>query len=581
MRSWILTPVLGVVLVATALSQDRGVQFQAPPRDRPPATGTAAIKGRVTDGASGTGLARARVRLSGPAGQRPSAITDAGGHFAFTDLPAGPYGLTVEKATYLPGRYPETGRSLRNQGRPVILHDGQLIDDVTIPLYRGGALTGRVLDQHGDPVEHASIQVLRASRMSGVRPAATGGASTNDLGEFRVARLQPGTYFLVAMPRGRGGPDVDESQPVPTYYPGVAAIDQAFPLTVERGQTLSGLDVMMIEGTTSTVSGVVVNAEDEPIRSAFVNAQTVLKDLHGGWTAGGASTKPDGSFQLRLTQGEYQLHVNARVGESGGPTRPEDEQYGTTRLTVAGDPLAGLKIVVGRLATVSGRIVFDGTSPIPANPEHFRVSFSSQDGTMCRSGRSETAGDWTFTVTGVAGTCTAAPGGPMGRWTPKAVIHDGVDLLDRPIEFEPGRQLRDVQVVLTDRRTELTFKVSDEGGQSTREYVALVFPTDKARWSAGWRYVRSYVPVPPELMAFGGGQGSRGRSGTPMPGGPMRPEMLTGLPPGDYFAVALPDIDPEDTRDPAVLERLARHAERITLAEGTRVEAVLRIVTKY
>jgi hypothetical protein len=560
-------------------AQERNVLLQVP-RDRPIPKGTATIKGRVVDGATGAALPRAHVRLSGPSGQRPAATTDAGGRFAFTDLPAGPYGLMVERSTYLPGRYPDTGRSLRSQGRPLILRDGEVIEDLTVPMYRGAAVTGRVLDQHGDPIEHVSIQVMRLSRMAGGRPISAGGTSTNDLGEFRVPRLQPGTYLLVAMPRGRGSDDGDDSLPVPTYYPGVTALDQALPVTLERGQTLSNIDLVMVDGTTSVITGIVVNTEGEPVRSAFVNAQTVMKDLPGGWSAGGTGTRPDGTFQLKLTPGEYQLHVNARATIGGGPPKPEDEQYGTERLMVTGEPIAGIKITVGNLSTVSGRFVFDGDSPLPTNPEQLRMGFSSQDGAMCRSGRSDTAAGWTFTVVGVAGTCTATPGG-SGRWTIKAVMHDGVDLFDRPVTFEPGQHLRDVQVVLTDRRTELGFRVVDDSGQPTREFVALVFPTDKARWTSGYRYIRSFVPVPAELMPFVAGRSGRGSLTAPGPGGQMRPELLTGLPPGEYFAVALDDIEAEESRDPTILERLARVAERITLVEGTRSEASLRAVKKY
>jgi hypothetical protein len=46
--------------------------------------------------------------------------------------------------------------------------------------------------------------------------------------------------------------------------------------------------------------------------------------------------------------------------------------------------------------------------------------------------------------------------------------------------------------------------------------------------------------------------------------------------PGDYFVIAVDDIGLEEIRMPAVLERLATSALRVSVAEGASVEAVLR-----
>ncbi|HEX6974186.1 MAG TPA: carboxypeptidase-like regulatory domain-containing protein, partial [Vicinamibacterales bacterium] len=139
---------------------------QVPPRDRvpPPTTGTASIKGRVVDGVTGAAIARARVRLMGVT-RLPIATTDSAGAFTFKNLPAGGYSLSVDKATYQPGRYPDTSaRTLRAMGgKPVILRDGEAADTITIPLFHGGAITGRILDAYGDPIDSADVRVLRVT----------------------------------------------------------------------------------------------------------------------------------------------------------------------------------------------------------------------------------------------------------------------------------------------------------------------------------------------------------------------------------------------------------------------------------
>ena len=53
-------------------------------------------------------------------------------------------------------------------------------------------------------------------------------------------------------------------------------------------------------------------------------------------------------------------------------------------------------------------------------------------------------------------------------------------------------------------------------------------------------------------------------------------ERITGLPAGEYYAIALDDIEGEDTLDPAVLERLTSSAIRVTLTDEGPIEVPLR-----
>jgi hypothetical protein len=114
---------------------------QGPPRDRVPPSqrvGTAAIKGRVIDGVTGNPISRARVRLtSGPAGSRSPILTDSTGAFELAALPSGAHNLVVEKATYMAARYPDANRPLRAGLTPLLVREGQVIEDLTIPLFHG------------------------------------------------------------------------------------------------------------------------------------------------------------------------------------------------------------------------------------------------------------------------------------------------------------------------------------------------------------------------------------------------------------------------------------------------------------
>lgn len=542
-----------------------------PPRDRrPPQTGTASINGRVIDAATGIPVARARVTLQGPLLQPPSTDTDAGGLFSFANLPAGPYTLNVEKTSYLPSRYPEPGRSVRTAYRPLIVRDRQVVQGFAVPLARAGAIAGRIVDAYGDPVESADVRVMRMPRAGRPgRPMMQMSSSTNDLGEFRLWRLEPGSYVLLVLPRNRHRGESADSQAAPTYYPGVTALDQAQPLTLARGESMTGLELALVESETSLVTGTVMGADAQAFSMGYgyVSARPVLKELTGGWIeTAGAGVLPDGSFRLRLAPGEYRLEATVRRPGGG---RATEQLFGAVQLAVGGEPMSGVAIVVGSGAKVSGRILFDGKSPVPSN-QRLHISFDMREGQPCRhEGRTEVAANWTFSAEGLAGTC-AIQVSWVDLWMPKAVLHEGTDLLDRPMTFESGQHYRNVQIVLTDRRTRVAFRVIDERGQETRDYVALVFTVDKARWVHGSRHVRTFVP-----RQMGTEPAEPPRS---VPGAPahVRRESVTGLPPGEYYVVALDDMDPDDIHDPAVLAQLARAAVRVTLEEGNDLEVAVR-----
>jgi hypothetical protein len=584
-------PLVPVLLLAALLpAAAAGAQTAAPPRDRrlAPPGGTGVITGRVVDGATGTPLPRARVRLNSSIGEPSLATTDSSGTFRFTRLPAGDYSLTAEKSAYRPATYPGATQTLRGATRSLRVAGGQSHAGLTLPLFRASAIAGRVVDPNGDPVDFAELRLLRLPKSGRGNPQMRAAGATNDIGEFRVAGLEPGSYLLVIVPRRAMHDDSLPTHPVPTFYPGVTSPDQAQPIVVERGMSVLGIEMVMAEGVLSTVTGAVVDSRGQPVTSGgSVNALVRLKGAPNGWAADGTSVQPDGSFQLKLPPGEYELQVHAtgaaseplnadalraavealRGGVAGSPPAALDAlsvppQHGGARVAVGGDLF--VTIVLGGGASASGRVIFDGTSPLPplADNRHPRpgISFSPADG-MCRMGRVFFGADLTFSVDGLIGTCTARVTGASGAWVVKAARYGNVDLLDAPITFEPGQQLRDIEVILTDKKTELAFQVSDESGRPTRDYVALVFSVDRQRWTAGSRYLRTYVAPAEDTIGIG------------------ERDTIDGLPAGDYYVVAVPDIETDAVREPGdILEALAHRATRVTLADDSKVNVSLRLL---
>jgi hypothetical protein len=513
-------------------------------------------------------------------------MTDASGAFAFAGLPAGPYSLSVDKAGYQPAAYPERGRGMRSTSKPLILQDGQTLDGISVSLYRGGVITGRVVDANGEPLEWIQIRAFKVRAGAPGEGRATAGdtATTNDLGEFRLVRLDTGSYVLMATPQRFNGSeepgfrDGPPPQPAPTYYPDVVAMDQAQAIPVRRGQTVSGIDITMSEAVMGVITGTVIDPNGQPAGSnTRISIGNVAKDGSGSSSVG-TVLRPDGTFRAFVAPGAYVIEAASAPPPGSSAARAGQDLVGTESVTVTSGSSETLLITLGRGATATGRVVFEGTSPLPQNLGQVSVVFRSTNGHGCSSTPAEIAADWSFKIEGLIGTCTNMPMFGIGPWMLKAVVHDGEDLVDRVVTFKAGQQYRNVQVVFTDRRSEIAFRVSEEGVQTTREYVALVFPADKTRWNviSNSSSVRAYVPPQTEMLSIQRPMpASAAGVGTPMMP-PQRREVIEGLRPGEYLAIAVDNIEYEDTRDPAILEKLAAGATRVTLGDGASIEVPLR-----
>ncbi len=83
-------------------------------------------------------------------------------------------------------------------------------------------------------------------------------------------------------------------------------------------------------------------------------------------------------------------------------------------------------------------------------------------------GQSAVSDRLTFLVEGLSGTCVLRLTGSLPGWYLKSAMYRGVDLLDKPTTFEAGQLLNGIEVVLSDRRSELFVSATDEHGALRR-----------------------------------------------------------------------------------------------------------------
>jgi hypothetical protein len=533
-----------LILVSTAVIGG----YQPPPPPPDPTlvqAGTAVIRGRVVAAITGDPLRNARVAILGTANTvvRP-VLTDGDGRFALTRVPAGAHQITAVKTGYAEARFGAhgSGPALR-----VEVAAGTIVNGVDIQLARAGAISGRVVDDAGDPLPNSTVTAERVVRIDGrldTRSVAT--AQTDDLGEYRLFGLPEGRFVV-----GVTGTGMDSLQNTPgftdvvwsrTFYPGVPSLAQAQPVTITPGADVPGIDFTSSPTRRPSLSITVVDPNGEP-----ADAQVTFgsESRLGTTSVRMGSTATRNTTVARLESGTW---VVLAVGPKG---------VGMTRVTLGGDDDAAT-IAMTKGGRLSGRVVTDG-SPLPANAVVDIEAIPSDPGlvtagTFLRSRRMEA--DGRFVLTNLLGPRQLRlRAGPKG-WLLKDVVSHGRSLLDVPLVFSGNETITDVEVILSNHRSTLTGQVTiaDAARAALADCSVLVFPSDPARLRNTERWARWARPR-------------------------LRGDFaIDDLLPGDYLAVAVPDVDDTQWQNADYLERFRSRATPVTLGDRENKHIALELV---
>jgi protocatechuate 3,4-dioxygenase beta subunit len=115
-----------------------------------PKPGTGSIEGHVLRALTNAPVPKATVSLQTPEVWL-TAYTDTDGRFQFTALPPGPYKLSAKHPGFLD----------RRARRPILIAQDEHVPDAELRLAPQSVITGRVLDEDGDPVGGAQIAVYK------------------------------------------------------------------------------------------------------------------------------------------------------------------------------------------------------------------------------------------------------------------------------------------------------------------------------------------------------------------------------------------------------------------------------------
>ena len=382
-----ISSLIAVITVAAALTAAVLHAQQARDTSTQPPKGTSLISGRiVTHDSTPQPVRRATVTLipegGGVTGAQIRVIsTDDAGRFEIRDLPEGRYTLTASKAPFLDVRYGSTRPG--GAGTTITLKAGATMTDIVLKMARGAVVTGRILDENGEPAWGVSVRALQVRNQGGERTLVQASAafmpaieSTDDRGMYRIFGLAPGEYVISATPRstlgeiramtedeiraimtalqeqraaaaqqsqyGNAMPNPSANKPpavapsdaskvtiayAPVFYPGATTSSMATAVTLGAGEERTGVDVSLRLVRTTTVEGMVVVPEG----IAPQNVQLMIQPT--GADAGTAMMTietlmgqrvvpgPDGKFKYTsLAPGQYSS--TARATRGSGPVPP-------------------------------------------------------------------------------------------------------------------------------------------------------------------------------------------------------------------------------------------------------------------
>ena len=567
------------LLFPILLSAQVSFDPQQGPQLTPPASNTqpeqrCVVQGRVTNALTGEPLKKATVNLarrgtggpdSGSAYQGYAATSDADGSFRFESIEPGDYSLSGHRSGFLRSSYGAKGPM--QEGARLTLSPGQQLTNIDLALTPQGVITGRVVDDDGDPVDEATIQALvRRWTRGKTRYLPHGFSRTNDLGEFRIANLQPGRYFLVAQKNRMGhndapaSPDKPDIRPVRTFYPDALSRELAAPIEIKAGQNLSGMDIHLRTVQTHHVrghlSGILPEGNPEDL---MLNLSPQDEDMPI-W-GGRSNINKDRSFDLAgVAPGSYTLSLNVAIGVF--------RSFARQTIEVGSTDLNDVVLNVLPARSVRGRVQIEGTPPAGASPVNWsrvRVFLTLADqGPYFMGSDDSVKADGTFVMESVS------PGkynvqvnnGPDGAYL-KSVRFGQQEMLGKELDLSQGAA-GELDVVFRYGAAEVdgvAQPAQAAGGSSDSSAPAPASPP-----------AASIVLIPETLRSDGSGMyfGNTNQNGA---------FSIKDVPPGNYRAYAFEHINMGQLENPDVLKQLESKGTDIEVKENDKKQIQLSIIS--
>jgi len=277
-----------------------------------------------------------------------TASTDDDGHFHVDHIAPGRYRIFFERTGFVSVNQ----RGLKSEVNVFTIQ--RPVEDLLFRMLPTAVIAGRVTDEDGDPMQGVRVLVQRKKPGKAGREAA-GTEATNDLGEYRIAGLFPGQYWVVAMPP----PDARDYEPqhhksstsdsqaetryFTTYYPGTHDAAQSATVTLKAGDE-TPVNFLLVPSRAYRIRGIITGLT--PAEKPTVE---LLSKAGDAYRANATEIGRDGQFEVRgVAPGSYVLRATA-----GTPLQSLSAHQDVS--VVAGD-LDGIKLTPVPSFAISGHV---------------------------------------------------------------------------------------------------------------------------------------------------------------------------------------------------------------------------------
>ncbi|MFZ0318192.1 MAG: carboxypeptidase-like regulatory domain-containing protein [Candidatus Sulfotelmatobacter sp.] len=550
---------LTILLGALSLGQTQPAEVASPTR--------ATLAGTVTKDPGSEPLKKAIVELiaeSQNAGGNYTALTAPDGSFRIENIAPGRYRLFAERTGYqeIDKHHP------RPEGRVLTLNAGQELKDLAIHLQAAAVVEGRVTDEDGDPMSEAQVTVLRQTFIAGHSHWEQAGAErTNDLGDYRIAGLAAGNYFVSVTPppdfrslietTGSAKPaNAAPDNPAPTayqttYYPGTRDRGQASSIQLHAGDDFPA-NFALTPSPSLTIRGSVVNLP------AGASASIMLQSKDFNLVLNGAEMHKDGSFEIRdVSPGAYT--ILATVDNAAIPMLARQS------LQLA-ENVEGLHLAPQTGGTIQGRLKMETNASTRPDPSQMFLQLRSSDfdsdddslsGITMGIGFSNVAhvnSDGSFEWKNVpAGNYSVqiSEASAMPDWFLRSVIAAGRDATDS--EFSVSAGTTAIALTASANGGVAEGLASNQKDEPVADAVVVAVPEVRFR-NHPERYHKALTDQSGHFT-------------------------LRGLPPGDYTLFAWESVDGEAYYNAEFLKSFEGQGKSLHVTEGLRVNVQLKAIS--
>jgi protocatechuate 3,4-dioxygenase beta subunit len=465
--------ILTSVVAAQNAPQNSPLEPPQQLQDKPPEPCT--VSGRVVSAADGMPLRSAHVGLVEHEEKRHpavyAAITDGDGRFKLEKVPPGHYEFYAARTGFISQQYQEKGSG--EGGATLSLSPGQVVDDAMFRLAPAAVISGRVVDEAGEPMMGVYVAAMRRptkeerekwnQRSKRERLMESGSVVTDDRGEYRLFGLKAGEYYIKAAEapdeayerRGNAMQWDDHelereiaARYAPLYYPGVVQLGQAQAVQLRAGEEMQA-DFEMRHIKTVQISGHVIGADGKPAVRTYVSLMAADEDYSGSQLGEAVDTK--GEFTIKgVPPGSYTIHAGQMIEGKRYTTRQKIEVGEANIENVVLSFNSGVNIK-GRITATASGIVLQRT--------HVWLRPLDDD---AGNNFAEVKSDGTFELNNIGdGNYILRAGGEIG-WYMKSARLGATDAIQNGIQIERGTAPGSLEIVLSNDAAQLDGAVTQD-----------------------------------------------------------------------------------------------------------------------